>query len=98
MDSELYYWVRQARNSQAEVDYLVQDNQSIIPIEVKSGSEKRLQSLMIFLDSHPNSPFGIRFSVLNYEKDTRVNTYPLYAIAGALYNFKQVAIRMEIIT
>ncbi len=98
MDSELYYWVRQARNSQAEVDYLMQDNESIIPIEVKSGTEKRLQSLMMFLDSHPHSPFGIRFSTLNYEKDARVHTYPLYAIAGALKNFRQVAQRMEITT
>jgi predicted AAA+ superfamily ATPase len=96
MDSELYYWVRQARNSQAEVDYLVQEDESIIPIEVKSGTEKRLVSMMMFLESHPRSPFGIRFSALNYEKDGRIHTYPLYAIATALKNFKHVAERMEL--
>jgi predicted AAA+ superfamily ATPase len=34
---ELYYWHRESRNSQAEVDYVIQKGEEIIPIEVKAG-------------------------------------------------------------
>lgn len=34
----LYYWAREAKNSNAELDYLIQKDGEAIPIEVKSGS------------------------------------------------------------
>lgn len=79
--ASLYYWHRQARSSEAEVDYLIQDNQNIIPIEVKSGTGRTLKSMQIFLDSHKESPYGIRFSTQNYSEFEKVHSYPLYAIA-----------------
>ena len=47
--NELYYWQRQTRTSQAEVDYVLQEGESIIPVEVKSGSGSTLRSLQLFL-------------------------------------------------
>lgn len=44
------YWVREKSQSSAEVDYLVQVDGRIIPVEVKSGAVGRLRSLMQFLD------------------------------------------------
>ena len=35
--SGLYYWQRDAKSSQAEVDYIFAVDNTIVPIEVKSG-------------------------------------------------------------
>jgi len=78
----LYYWHREERGSSAEVDYLIQDQNLIVPIEVKSGSAGKLKSLRMFLDSHPESPFGVRFFSHNYVKNGVIQSYPLYAIAN----------------
>ena len=40
-----YYWHREARSSNSEVDYVIQKNEEIIPVEVKSGSSGQLQSI-----------------------------------------------------
>ena len=46
---ELYYWARQVKNSQAEVDYISVHNQEILPIEVKAGTQGGMKSLWIFM-------------------------------------------------
>jgi len=79
--SELFYWQREARSSSAEIDYIVQKDNKIIPIEVKSGSIGTLKSLTYFLKSHIGSPFGIRFSSANFSSDDQIHNYPLYSIA-----------------
>jgi predicted AAA+ superfamily ATPase len=89
--AHLYYWERAERTSQAEVDYLVQDNQNIIPIEVKSGAGSTLLSMHTFLNSHPKSPHGIRFSTQNYSVYEKIHSYPLYAIVKAIPGFADVA-------
>jgi len=83
----LYYWQRNAPNSNAEVDYLIQQGEKIIPIEVKSGSGSTLRSLHSFLESHSESSFGIRFSTQNYSKHENIESFPLYAVA-ALFKSK----------
>ncbi|NQU65703.1 MAG: DUF4143 domain-containing protein [SAR324 cluster bacterium] len=40
----LYYWAREAKNSSAELDYLIQKQALIIPVEVKSGAVGRVKS------------------------------------------------------
>ncbi len=80
----LYYWKRDARGSEAEVDYVIQQGRQIVPIEVKSGKGKTLKSIQLFLESHHNSPYGIRFSTNNYSVHENIHSYPLYAIAKVL--------------
>jgi len=46
----LFYWHREARNNNAEVDYLVSVSQGIIPVEVKGGTKGSMQSRYLFLD------------------------------------------------
>ncbi|MBX9830847.1 AAA family ATPase [Candidatus Babeliales bacterium] len=82
--SNLFYWRRNTKGSEAEVDYLMQENGQIIPLEVKSGTGSTLKSMRMFLDSHPQSPYGIRFSTNNYSQHEKIMSWPLYAIAGAL--------------
>lgn len=48
-DPTLYYWSRESASSSAEVDYIIQDNQQLIPIEVKAGSEGKMRSLHQFM-------------------------------------------------
>lgn len=79
--AQLYYWKRDARGSEAEVDYVIQHNREIIPIEVKSGKGKALKSMHLFLEKHPHSPYGIRFSTNNYSVYKKIYSCPLYAIA-----------------
>lgn len=80
---QLYYWLREARGAQAEVDYVIALQQKIIPIEVKSGAGSTLKSMHIFLESHAQSPFGIRFSTQNYSVYEKIYSYPLYAVSIA---------------
>lgn len=85
-ERNLYYWHREERTSNAEIDYLIQKEEHVIPVEVKSGHRGALQSMHIFLNSHPHSAFGIRFASHNYSIMEKIHTYPLYAIAGFLKN------------
>ncbi len=75
----LWYWHREALNSNAEVDYIIQKQERIIPIEVKSGKKGSMQSLFQFL-KEKNRPYGIRFSTENYSEYKQIKAYPLYAV------------------
>jgi hypothetical protein len=80
MKTNLYYWQREARNSSAEVDYLISQQSQIIPIEVKSGKGNTLKSLHLFMQEK-NSTMGIKFSLQNYSVHNEIRSYPLYAVA-----------------
>lgn len=81
---QLYYWHREKRGSSAEVDYLYSHKGLIIPIEVKSGSSGKMQSLNQFL-TEKNAPKGIRLSMENFASYNKVEVIPLYAISN-LFN------------
>ena len=76
----LFYWRRNKTGSEAEIDYLIQDKEYIVPIEVKSGLGTTLKSMQLFLESHPKSSYGIRFSTHNYSVHNNIHSYPLYTI------------------
>ena len=77
----LYYWHKESNAQQAEIDYLVSLSGEVVPVEVKAGLGRTLKSLQYFLEKHPKSSHGIRFSAQNYSIYERVHSYPLYAIA-----------------
>jgi len=80
----LFYWARSAKNSNAEVDYLIQRNNSVVPVEVKSGATGRLKSLHMFISSC-NPYIAIRVSQARQRKEASVLSLPLYAIES-LFN------------
>lgn len=86
---QLYYWLRNERTAQAEVDYVTTIKQNIIPIEVKSGPGSTLKSMHIFLEKHPASPFGIRFSTQNYSVYENIYSCRLYAVREAIFSFER---------
>jgi len=91
LKAQLYFWQRQARSSNAEVDYLIQRDHQILPVEVKSGSTGTLKSLRNFLDEHKRSRDGVRLSSLNFAVDDRLLSMPLYAIAMLMNLTKEQA-------
>ncbi len=64
IDPHLNYYVRDSKGSEAEIDYLIQHNTRIIPIEVKSGAAGSLKSLHQFM-SERNFKTAVR---INSEK------------------------------
>ena len=78
--NQLYYWHRENRNSQAEVDYVIQVNDKIYPIEVKSGKIGKMKSLYLFLNEK-KVDLGIRCSLENFNHYNSISTLPLYSIS-----------------
>jgi len=48
------FWVREAKNSNAEIDYLISYSGRLIPVEVKSGVGTTMKSLHLFMDQAPH--------------------------------------------
>ncbi len=82
---EIYYWAREARGSNAEVDYLAVRNGLVFPVEVKSGTGGSLRSLRLMLDLYPNCPEGLVLYSGAYKRipEQRLSFMPLY-YAGRL--------------
>jgi predicted AAA+ superfamily ATPase len=76
----LYFWVREEKNSSAEVDFVITIGSQIVPIEVKSGSTGRLKSLKIFM-TEKNIPLGIRLSAGQLSLEENILSVPFYMIA-----------------
>jgi uncharacterized protein len=57
----LHYWMREAKNAAAEVDYVIAHGQQVIPIEIKAGSTGTLRSLHRFLQEKKRS-LALRFN------------------------------------
>jgi len=51
----------------------------VVPIEVKAGENQRIKSMQIFLESHPNSLYGIRIWAGQAKHLDNLHSYPLYA-------------------
>lgn len=59
IEPHLYYWSRDQKGSSAELDYIIEHKNSIVPIEVKSGRTGSLKSLHLFMGAKM-LPFAIR--------------------------------------
>lgn len=68
------YWTSEAT---AEVDFLLQDNASILPVEVKSGTRLSGKSLGIYIDRFAPG-LALRFSMNNLKQDGAVLNLPLF--------------------
>jgi len=76
---ELYYWHREKSGSSAEIDYLAELNNQILPVEVKSGTQGKMQSMQIFLNNK-KPPYGIRISMENFSQYQKIKVCPVYAV------------------
>ena len=82
---DLHYWVRDARGSSAEVDYVARLGELVRPVEVKSGPAGRLRSMHLLLAQHPEAAPGIVLSTAPYAElpEQSLLFIPLY-FAGSL--------------
>lgn len=81
--NNLYCWHREQSGSNAEVDFVIQKYEEIIPIEVKSSKKGSMQSLRQFLTLKQKT-YGIRTSLENFCEYEDIKVYPLYAIGNIL--------------
>lgn len=49
IEPSLYYWQREQTSSNAEIDYVIQHQGEVVPIEVKAGSTGSMKSLHVFM-------------------------------------------------
>ena len=77
----IYYW--SAENSRGEIDFLVQKEEKIIPIEVKAEENLQAKSLKVFVERNPNL-HGMRLSMSSFRQQDWMNNYPLYALLSIL--------------
>ena len=79
-ENSLFYWHREAANSTAEVDYLTQLNDTVLPIEVKSGTRGAMKSLHMLM-AEKSLSLGIRTSQENLDILGNVRIIPHYMIS-----------------
>lgn len=72
-----YYY--SAEKSRGEVDFLVQGNSSIIPIEVKAEENLQAKSLKAFVEKY-KPKYAVRTSMSDYREETWLINIPLYHI------------------
>jgi predicted AAA+ superfamily ATPase len=75
---ELYFWKNEG--GLAEVDFLWQTRDVILPLEVKSGVNPRSKSLRVY-DERFHPPQLVRSTLLNLRRDGRITNIPLYALS-----------------
>ncbi|MDR2595999.1 MAG: ATP-binding protein [Treponema sp.] len=75
----VFYWGN--ASGKAEVDFIVQYKNEIIPIEVKSSINTKSQSLSVYIEKyHPEN--AIRVSLKNYGRNGKFLSVPLYLIGN----------------
>lgn len=79
----LYCWQRDKSEGSAQVDFLVQKHDRIIPIEVKAGTQGAMQSLRWFM-RQKGIDRGVRTSLENFAHYENIDVYPMYAISNLL--------------
>ena len=81
--AELYYWGRKAKSSTAELDYLIEKDAHVVPLEIKSGPTGRLKSMHMFIEKF-NCEKAIKISQAPFDNGNPIISIPLYAIESIL--------------
>lgn len=73
---EIYYWESDGR---AELDFMIQKDINIVPIEVKTSTHTKSRSLDLFMKTY-NTQYAIRVSEKNFGFENNIKSVPLYAV------------------
>ena len=79
----LYYWCN--KGGKAEVDFLIEGEKGIIPLEVKAGVNVKSKSLRVYSGKFKPSAIA-RTSLLNFSQNDRVINIPLYSVSTFVKN------------
>lgn len=74
---ESYYWTSEGI---AEVDFLLEEEHEIYPLEVKAGASQKKKSLLVYQQKYAPSKL-IRATTMNLKHDGDIYNYPLYLIS-----------------
>jgi hypothetical protein len=76
-DLFVYYW--STEKSMAEIDFIIQQQGEVVPIEVKAEENLRAKSLRSFYQRfHPR--LALRFSMSDFREEDWLTNVPLYAV------------------
>jgi len=70
-----YYW--ESRHD-AEVDFVIQRQDNVIPLEVKSSDNTKAKSLKVYMDTF-KPLYAIKLSAKNFGMEENIKNVPLYA-------------------
>lgn len=65
IDHDLYYWENTSESATSEVDYLIAQDMSVVPVEVKAGVTGKMKSLRLFM-RHKHLLYAKRCSLENF--------------------------------
>ncbi len=77
----LYYWT--AEKATAEIDFLIQQQNEIIPIEVKAEQNVKAKSLKVYVEKY-NAIKALRISMQKHKEEAWLTNVPLYAVEGTV--------------
>jgi predicted AAA+ superfamily ATPase len=76
---QVFYWINDRKKGVAEVDFVIQYNGEIIPIEAKASVNLKAKSLKTYMDYYrPRA--AIRTSLSRYNRNENLYDIPLYLI------------------
>lgn len=74
-DIPIYYYSKD--NSQLELDFVIQVDTQVVPVEVKAEENLQAKSLKVTLANNPGMR-GLRFSMSDYREQEGITNVPLY--------------------
>ncbi|MFZ4582926.1 MAG: ATP-binding protein [Paludibacter sp.] len=72
----LFYW---KNDNTAELDFVLQIEGKVVPVEVKKGNRTKSVSINMFLKKY-NCPYAIRISKKNFGHENNIKSVPFYAV------------------
>jgi predicted AAA+ superfamily ATPase len=77
--NEIFYWMNDRKKGVAEVDFLLQYDGEIIPIEAKASVNLKAKSLKVYMDYY-NPKVAVRTSLSRYGRNKNLYDIPLYLL------------------
>lgn len=72
----LHYWTS---GNTAEIDFVIQQDSSAIPVEVKSSNNVKAKSLQTYVKKY-SPKYSIRISAKDFGSENGIRSIPLYAV------------------
>ena len=74
-----YYHI--SETGRYEMDFMIQKEKNVVPVEVKAGSNLRAKSLQAYHEKYQPA-YAVRVSMTDYRKDDWLTNIPLYAVSN----------------
>ena len=81
-DLPVYYWTNET--SRSEVDFVIQVDSKVVPVEVKAATNLKARSLKIYMEQF-KPELALRTSLADYKKTDNLIDLPLYTVESIQY-------------